>query len=351
LDYNDSYVSNQLVDTVILDTITGIFDSLRLVSTTTITSVVDAFGTLNLPNGSESVLRKYDVEIRHDTVFGQLFGSWQNVQESHSTQYFCRFLAKNKSYYMLEAEVDSMGVVLAADYQTDGSLVAGVSMKLDPMCYGFSDGAISVAAIGGTAPYQYTWSNGATGSFNSGLVDGSYMVTVTDAVNATEVLTMDIVEPDSISISSSLIGHDHGQSDGFIDIDVQGGTPSFSYEWSNGVTTKNLSSLDHGVYAVTVTDNNSCQNTSSYEVENLTSVLNVENSDLISIYPNPNHGSFTINTQLKWVLEIYDLNGRKIKMTEGSGVQHIEMDNQKQGIYIVYVITGEGNFQMKIQVQ
>jgi hypothetical protein len=45
-----------------------------------------------------------------------------------------------------------------------------------------------------------------------------------------------------------------GDSTGVINLDVSGGTPPFTFNWGNGVTTQNRSGLATGIYAVTVTD-------------------------------------------------------------------------------------------------
>ena len=57
-----------------------------------------------------------------------------------------------------------------------------------------------------------------------------------------------------------------GSSDGFINISVTGGTPSFNYLWSNGGTTKDIDSLDSGEYTVIVTDAFSCTATDTYHL-------------------------------------------------------------------------------------
>src|SRR5690606_3175473 len=49
-----------------------------------------------------------------------------------------------------------------------------------------------------------------------------------------------------------------GGSDGSAAISVTGGTPGYSYNWSNGRTTSSVNNLSAGLYTVTVTDNNSC---------------------------------------------------------------------------------------------
>lgn len=62
-------------------------------------------------------------------------------------------------------------------------------------CTGDNDGAISIIAIGGTAPYAYSWSSGNSGSQISNLTAGDYTVTITDANSCTGSYTISITEP------------------------------------------------------------------------------------------------------------------------------------------------------------
>lgn len=48
-------------------------------------------------------------------------------------------------------------------------------------------------------------------------------------------------------------------NNGFINFYFEGGTPPYSYSWSNGQITRDLSNLLPGDYSVTITDNNNCQ--------------------------------------------------------------------------------------------
>jgi hypothetical protein len=57
---------------------------------------------------------------------------------------------------------------------------------------GQSDGKVRVTVGAGNPPYQFVWSNGVTGDSISGLANGSYTVTVTDAFGCTATLSVHV---------------------------------------------------------------------------------------------------------------------------------------------------------------
>ncbi len=140
-------------------------------------------------------------------------------------------------------------------------------------CNGGNNGSIDLTVSGGSSPYTYDWSNdGPENPDNdtqdlSGLVAGTYTVTVTDMVGATSTASVTITQPTAIVLSTTVINVlCNGGNNGSIDLTVSGGTPGYTYAWTGGATTQDLSSLVAGTYTVTVTDANGCTATTSATV-------------------------------------------------------------------------------------
>ena len=127
-------------------------------------------------------------------------------------------------------------------------------------CNGGSDGEISLSLSGGTLPYFYNWSNGATGDNPTGLTAGEYFVTITDGNNCIYVLSTYVNEP-AEAINIRTIPTDvlcFGESTGSITSIVTGGTSPYLFLWSNGASTQDIENLSVGTYTLTVTDDNDC---------------------------------------------------------------------------------------------
>lgn len=134
-------------------------------------------------------------------------------------------------------------------------------------CPGGSDGQIAVTIIGGTSPYSYLWNDGVTDKDRTALASGEYTMTVTDANNCHYSTTITVLEPSPIT-NNAVIGNVscHGGNNGSINPNVTGGNAPYSYLWSTGDTTENISGLAAGTYSLTVTDTNSCTQNMSFIV-------------------------------------------------------------------------------------
>ncbi len=128
-------------------------------------------------------------------------------------------------------------------------------------CYGLFDGFIDVEVAGGTPPYYYIWSNGQLTQDLINIPAGSYVQTVVDSHGCEIENTFDITQPEPLELATYT--QDilcYGDNTGSVDLVVTGGTPPYSYHWSNNATTQDLWNIFHGIYIVTVTDANNCQN-------------------------------------------------------------------------------------------
>ncbi len=133
--------------------------------------------------------------------------------------------------------------------------------QTDISCFGFNDGTATVAGDGGTAPYTYNWPDGQNGTTAVNLGPGVQTVTVTDNNLCTEVLDVNIQQPDELilSVTNQQNVSCFGGSDGSATVSAVGGTMPYDYMWSDGQTGATASNLIAAVYTCMVTDANGCQ--------------------------------------------------------------------------------------------
>ena len=138
-------------------------------------------------------------------------------------------------------------------------------------CNGASDGFIDVTVTGGTGVYTYDWSNDAFTEDVSGLTAGTYFVVVTDENGCSVSIEVEITESDAMEISATWSDYTggvscNGASDGSIDVTVTGGTGVYTYVWSNGEVTEDVSGLTAGTYSIEATDENGCSVSMDVEI-------------------------------------------------------------------------------------
>ncbi len=134
--------------------------------------------------------------------------------------------------------------------------------KANITCPGEADGFLELTTIGGTSPYSYNWSNSKQTPFNTDLDVGDYDVTIIDAKGCEEEFydfTIDEPSP-LISVETVNDATCNGLENGEISIAVQGGTFPYYFDWNINENTDTADSLGVGLYSVTVSDENGCEN-------------------------------------------------------------------------------------------
>lgn len=143
--------------------------------------------------------------------------------------------------------------------------VSGTYVTTPVSCFGGNNGSAIVTPAGGVGGYTYSWSpSGGSAAIASSLTAGTYSVTITDNNGCPSTITGIVVGGPTAgltAIASTTAVSCFGASNGSATITVSGGTPNYTYLWSNGATTATASGLVTGIYSVKVTDANSCSRT------------------------------------------------------------------------------------------
>jgi len=145
--------------------------------------------------------------------------------------------------------------------------------KTDVTCWGESNGEIFVTTIGGQAPFEIEWSNNDEDFENQNLSSGMYSIVVEDANGCLASDTIIIETPLALNVQSTTSITCSNTNNGKIDLTVYGGTPPFTYQWSNGSETEDLTDISEGTYSVTITDSNLCNSYSTFTLQAPTALL------------------------------------------------------------------------------
>ena len=130
------------------------------------------------------------------------------------------------------------------------------------------NGGIQFLTIGGTAPYTYHWSNGASTSGLIGILSGDYSVTITGADGCSSVheFTLPNDDPPITATATAVSNTTCIGGNGSLDLTAIPASPYYSYLWSNGATTADLTNLPNGSYTVTITLEGTCNGVATFDV-------------------------------------------------------------------------------------
>ena len=232
-------------------------------------------------------------------------------------------------------------------------------------CEGDDSGSFIVEAAGGTAPYTYT-SNGnsnSTGEFTN-VTSGTQLVTVTDASGCSASISVEVGYTSPLPVAafnwfaSGSVVQFSNQSDN--------GT---SYDWNfgDGGTSTDQNPVHTyaagGTYTVTLIVTNACgSDTVIWVIDTNNIGINDPNADasVLNVYPNPNHGQFTLNYTSTGIIGDIQVNVMtiegKLLMAEqftvnaDTFVRNYSDIELAAGIYIVQFISQTGTEVKRITV-
>lgn len=136
-------------------------------------------------------------------------------------------------------------------------------------CFGEKDAHIRLNLVGGKAPVSLVWDDDPTaGIERNNLGPGKYSVTIKDAKGCEIHDTFIIEEPLLLELNADVKNPLDclNSNTGSINLVVTGGTPPFTYDWSNGAKTEDLNNLIPGNYTVKVTDAHGCTKTDTWKI-------------------------------------------------------------------------------------
>ncbi len=183
----------------------------------------------------------------------------------------------NLTYYPTSTEIQNGSVTLILTTTGNGSCppaIDSVTIRFLPFqgnvtisstpinCFGNNNATATVDITNGNAPFSYQWNTNPvqTTQTATNLSAGNYIVTITDGIGCTNTASVTVTQPSALTAYIDAHGVScYGRNDGFATVTAFGGTPGYSYIWSNGTSSSTVVALSAGNYSVTVTDALGCQ--------------------------------------------------------------------------------------------
>jgi hypothetical protein len=168
-----------------------------------------------------------------------------------------------------------------------------VAVKSNNVCGTSNIGSITTGVSGGTAPYTYNWSNGQTVANLSGLPNGAYYLTVTDANNCIGTIIQNIIQTSPFNVAQTQTPSVCGTNSGSASIIVTGGLAPYTITWGNGQSGLSATSLPEGWINCSIVDANNCSLTKYIFIDEINPVsFNVAN--LVPAFCNTANGEASL---------------------------------------------------------
>ncbi|MFK7934568.1 MAG: T9SS type A sorting domain-containing protein, partial [Saprospiraceae bacterium] len=223
-------------------------------------------------------------------------------------------------------------------------------------CGDATDGMIQIQAQGGTPPYQYLWSNGDTSEQPTDLAAGNYFLTLSDANGCQQIANFQLTASPLLIANVQTLMASLGENNGRATMMVMGGTPPYIYAWSHDISLIDslAQNLAAGLYSVSISDANGCEQVLDFEIDQLVNQLNFVENNLLKIYPQPATNYLQIQTNLNIQrLDLLALDGKIQTSLQPGATSNTFFQLPAQlpsGIYLLKIKTGEQTFYQKVVI-
>lgn len=262
---NDSISSGVYFLEVIDDNNCAYFESYNITSPTQITSTILSTSDYNGYDISCYNFNDGSVELFVSGSVPPYSYSWTNGgNQNNLNNLFSGFHAVE----IIDANgcTHSDNIILSQPDSIASSIVSVNNYNgYDVSCFNLNNGEIDLSVSGGVAPYLYSWNNGAGVEDINNLDANDYSVNVVDQNGCSVDLQITLTAPPPLVLNyqtSNFNGYNiscHSLSDGWIDVDIEGSVPPYTYSWSNAANSQDLSNVSQGQYSVVVQDLNQCE--------------------------------------------------------------------------------------------
>ncbi|MCK6694579.1 MAG: T9SS type A sorting domain-containing protein, partial [Thermoanaerobaculia bacterium] len=221
-------------------------------------------------------------------------------------------------------------------------------------CKGDSTGAIQTSFTGGTPPYQYAWSNGASTPYLQNIPAGNYFLTVSDAAGCFDFWTFPVTQP--VEALFATWTKDSTAGGWTITLSPGGGQPPFHIQWdekSGNQTGPVATGLAPGLYRVTVTDGLGCMRTFAIPAGSFVSTRLPELFSNIVLAPNPTTGLARLSVDLlhpePLEIRVFNTLGQAVftRAVTGKNATHViplDLSGQEAGLYWLLVRLPDGQY-------
>lgn len=229
--------------------------------------------------------------------------------------------------------------------------------KTDAKCNGSSDGKIDVTVMGGKLPYQYIlWSNGSEEEDIENLTAGEYTIIVVDADNNTINESVTITEPAPADLTiHAYAPTSKNASDGYIDLNVNDISGTYTFNWSNNETSEDIYNLKSGVYSVIVSDQNGCKTTATVDLNHISNTWDNPSDHLKQVEIYAYHKNIYISLHEDIIseakAEIIDISGKYLNTYSLLSGENLIETGLPAGCYIIDVISNGKHYSEKVIIQ